>query len=143
MFLFFLQAIVSWFLAGLIWMVQLVHYPSFRFYSSPTQTAHQFHQQRISLIVVPMMLIELTTAVALPIRDWPAFKSLHLANLGLLAVIWLITFLFMVPLHRQLLISSSDTVIQQLVRFNWIRTLAWTIKAILWGGIIWHIISIS
>ena len=124
MFLFFLQAIVSWFLAGLIWMVQLVHYPSFRFYSSPTQTAHQFHQQRISLIVVPMMLIELTTAVALPIRDWPAFQSLHLANLGLLAVIWLI-YLF---IYGAIALPVAYIVVRYcystIARFNWIRTLA-------------------
>ena len=51
---------VSWALFGLIWTVQLVHYPAFRYIQEGQFTAFQhFHMQGITLIVLPLMLAEL------------------------------------------------------------------------------------
>lgn len=53
-------------LTGLIWTVQLVHYPTFRYVSASQFVAFEtFHQRRMSYVVVPLMSIELGTAMAL------------------------------------------------------------------------------
>ena len=65
-FLFFLNVISAFLLTGVIWTIQLVHYPSFHFIDKLSFTNfHNFHERRISIIVMPLMLIELITSIAL------------------------------------------------------------------------------
>jgi hypothetical protein len=40
-------------------------------------------------------------------------------------ILWLVTFIFSVPLHNKLLQGKDHLHIQKLVRTNWIRTLLW------------------
>ena len=51
---------------------------------------------------MPLMLIELGTAVYLFIRDWTPFFVINGINLALVIMIWVITFTLMVPLHQRL-----------------------------------------
>ena len=56
----------TFFLTGLIWVIQLVHYPAFRFVeSSAFINFERLHTQRISLIVIPLMFTELLSGVYL------------------------------------------------------------------------------
>ncbi|MEK9727124.1 MAG: hypothetical protein VW397_03330 [Candidatus Margulisiibacteriota bacterium] len=141
MILYFLHGIVTWLLTGLIWTIQWVHYPFFKF-ANLNPNAFIYHQQRISVLVVPLMLFELITGLILLIRDGQIFPIINLINISLIILIWLHTFLIMVRIHRALDHAPSLTLIQQLVHQNWVRTMAWSLKAILWGGAIWHLISI-
>ena len=53
-------------MTGVIWVIQIVHYPSFHFIEKESYTAFQkFHMNSISLIVVPVMILELATGVLL------------------------------------------------------------------------------
>ena len=53
-------------MVGVIWVIQLLHYPSFHFINDQKYIEFQhFHMQRISFIVVPVMLIELASALLL------------------------------------------------------------------------------
>jgi hypothetical protein len=55
-----------------------------------------------------------------------------LVGLALIAAIWLSTFFVQVPLHGRLARDGhSAAVVDSLVRSNWIRTIAWTARAIL------------
>lgn len=64
--LFFAGFAATLLMTGLAWMVQLVHYPSFR-YVEPRKFPefHRFHSNRITLIAAPLMLAELGTAIIL------------------------------------------------------------------------------
>ena len=54
------------FMVGLIWMVQIVHYPLFDDVGQENYLSYQQrHQTNITYIVGPVMLIELATAIAL------------------------------------------------------------------------------
>ena len=56
-------------MVGLIWFVQVLHYPLFELASE--RRFDRFaaeHQRRTSLVVVPLMLTELGTAVALLVQ---------------------------------------------------------------------------
>lgn len=121
---------VTWALFGLIWVVQLVHYPAFRFIE-PTQFQEfqGMHMQSITLIVMPLMLAELGLAAIEAQRA--RFRGWPLASLGLVILIWLSTFFWQMPLHDHLLSGKDNTVIDELVAGNSLRTALWTVKALL------------
>ena len=52
-------------------------------------------------------------------------------SLCLLAVVWISTFAVQVPLHRRLAEGYDAARHRRLVLSNWIRTLAWTARAVL------------
>lgn len=122
--------IISWILVGLIWIIQLVHYPSFA-YVSPSEFVafHQHHTSSIAPIVLPLMTAELAITTYLAYQcsfDWS-----YLLPLLIVLAIWGSTFFIAVPLHQQLAFAKNDISITQLVQTNWIRTLLWTLKALL------------
>jgi hypothetical protein len=49
----------------------------------------------------------------------------------LVFLIWLSTFLLQVPIHKDLQSGKDFKRISRLVTTNWIRTIAWSIKAII------------
>ena len=123
-------------LTGLIWAVQLVHYPAFSFICDSRFSAFErFHQRRISWIVVPLMCAELLSSVLLV---WwrPSFVPGWCVALGLAAVgvIWISTFALQVPLHARLTKAKDEETICRLVRTNGIRTVAWTARS---GVLVW------
>jgi hypothetical protein len=121
----------SFFLCGLIWMVQLVHYPSFHGFDKDEYSEWiTFHKQRISVIVIPAMLVELVTSLLLVFGNAP-FPVLQLAGLGIVISIWLITFFVQVPLHERLTFGYQKKVADRLITSNWWRTLLWSLKSAL------------
>lgn len=115
-------------LVVLIWLIQLLHYPSFHFFDPRSfSTAMAFHQARISLVVVPLMLGELA------LTSWVTYQSPSSSNLAIFACVagvWISTFVLQVPLHHQLVAYTPET-INRLVLTNWIRTALWTIKLVI------------
>jgi hypothetical protein len=115
-------------LVGLIWFVQVVHYPLFDLASE--RRFDRFvaeHKRRTSWVVVPLMLTELGTALAL-LAAPPLGMGRELLWLGalLLALIWLSTALLQVPLHRRLSGGRDESAIRRLVASNLLRTVAWS-----------------
>ena len=53
-----------------------------------------------------------------------------LLSMILLIIIWLSTFFIQVPIHNKLLDEPSNY-LTKLVRTNWIRTVLWTVKAMM------------
>lgn len=127
--LLLLHFAATWALVGLIWTIQLVHYPLFARVGRETFEAfHKRHTSRITLVVAPLMFGELITAGWLVIggnRDpW------LLASLVPLAGSWLSTWLVQVPLHQKLEAGFDAKVHQRLVATNWWRTTAWSLRGI-------------
>lgn len=125
----FINLLTSWALFGLIWVIQLVHYPAFEFVDSQNFLAfHQHHTSAITFIVMPLMLIELGLSIYL--GQHYQWNTVYLIPLLLVLIIWLSTFFIQVPLHNTLGNGKDSDLIQKLVNTNWIRTILWTIKAI-------------
>lgn len=123
----------TWAMVGLIWMVQLVHYPMLATYSAlAPATAAVDHQRRISWVVGPLMAVEGVTALVLLV-DRPDTMPVWSAWLGavLLGVALLSTGLIQVPLHARLAQGHDPRVAARLVTSNWVRTIAWTSRALL------------
>ena len=120
-------------MAGVIWFVQVVQYPLFATVGAAQFAAYEIaHAQRISFVVVPLMLAEACTAAVLA---WtrPAGLSPTLLVIGLVLVglIWLSTFLVQVPLHDILARGFDADAHRRLVASNWIRTSLWSVRAVL------------
>jgi len=117
-------------MTGIIWFVQIVHYPLFgRIPSEGFTRYEQAHTVRTGCVVAPLMVLELATAAALPLIRVPfSFSHTYLAALGSLALIWASTFLIQVPLHGVLEKRHDEMVIRSLVTTNWVRTLLWTFR---------------
>jgi hypothetical protein len=128
--LLILNLFSSFALCGLIWTIQLVHYPIFNYINAEHfGGAMGFHQQRISYIVIPLMAGELVTSATLVYISDTLF-TLHLAGLAAVVLIWLITLLLMVPLHKQLTKGYSPQKVRIVIRANWVRTVLWTLKSL-------------
>lgn len=118
-------------LTGLIWYVQLVHYPSFKFIDATQfHEFHRFHSIRTSFIVIPLMLAELITGILL-VTGLASLFILHLIGLILIILIWFSTFFIQVPQHEALIPDFNPEKAANLIRSNWIRTIAWSFKSIL------------
>ena len=120
-------------LTGLIWTIQVVVYPSFALVTpSAFPTFHEQHSIRITWIVAPLMLVELVTAIGLVIVP-PAGVAAEILWLGLLLIVlnWVSTAGLQIPAHRSLGESFNLEAQRSLVRSNWVRTFAWTIRGII------------
>lgn len=119
-------------LTGLIWVIQLVHYPSF-LWIDPSKFVKftEFHGKRISLIVIPLMVIELATAVLL---CFEMNSFVWRLNLGGVLLIWASTFFISVPLHIKLDKERHEPTIKRLIITNWPRTVLWTARSIMIAG---------
>lgn len=125
-----LNASVTWFLCGLVWTVQTVHYPLFASVGASSFTRYEReHQTRISRVVVPAMLLELALAIALVLR--PGSGVAGWAGLLLVVWIWVATAALAVPRHRELQRGFSSAPHRALLRANWHRTVAWSLRSAL------------
>lgn len=123
---------VTAFMTGLIWFVQIVHYPIFR--KVPPEQFMAFHQAHLSttgkVVMLPMVFELLCSGLMLTLRfNHPLQTGLNYAAAALTVLIWAVTALVSVPLHNQLATSGFDAAtIQKLVATNWLRTWAWTAR---------------
>ena len=128
---------VTCMMAGLIWFVQVVHYPLFdRVGGAGFAAYEQAHAARTTLVVGPLMVVELLTAVWLAIApdlspnvNNGAGPFLRWAGVALVGVIWLSTFAWQVPQHTILAVGFDADAHARLVTSNWLRTAAWTARA--------------
>jgi uncharacterized membrane protein len=128
-----LQVFSTCAMTGLIWFVQVVHYPLFAGVGADGYARYQEgHMRLTTLVVAPLMLAEAATAVWLVV-DRPAAVSpaAPWIGLALLAVIWLATAFLAVPRHERLRRGFDARAHAELVATNWVRTLAWTGRSVL------------
>ncbi|HEX9001355.1 MAG TPA: hypothetical protein VGB07_15725 [Blastocatellia bacterium] len=120
-------------MTGLIWFVQIVHYPLFgQVGKSGFALYEASHSSLTTLVVMPLMLIELLTAFLL-VAQKPVDASAFwlVAGLLLIGVIWLATFFLSVPQHNILSRGFDEQAHRTLVLTNWIRTVAWSARSLI------------
>ena len=135
--LFLVHTFTTLAMTGVIWFVQLVHYPLFEKVGSDHFVAYEkAHMHRTGMLVMPLMFGELLTGILLCFLGVQGiFQHLLWIGLGLIGINWLITFLLFVPMHRALSQKFSLSLCRRLVYFNWLRTAVWSLRSILlsWG----------
>jgi len=121
------------FMTGLIWFVQIVHYPLAAQVGEGAFIAYQeAHMSRTSWVVGPPMLIEAATTTLLLVQP-PSGIPQWAPWLGavLLATVWASTAFLQVPLHGALTGGLDVDRVGRLVATNWIRTIGWSLRATL------------
>lgn len=113
-------------LCGLIWTIQLVHYPLFaRVPAAGWPVYEAEHQQRITVLVLPLMVANVGLALAL-LLDGAQPEGVAVLNAALAGGVFLATGLVYAPMHGRLSTAHDPDLIRRLVRLNWLRTVAWT-----------------
>lgn len=123
---------------GLIWFVQLVHYPLFAAVGADHFVAYESaHRTRTSWVVGPLMGVEGVSAltIAAVLLD-DVGLVLTLAGLALLAVVHTSTVVFQVPAHRRLSAHDDAETVRRLVRTNWVRTIGWSLRVVVASAMI-------
>jgi hypothetical protein len=127
---------VTLYMVGLIWCIQIVHYPLFAQVGKEGFAAYEIaHSSLITPVVGPSMLLEAATTGLLIFFRSPSIR-LSEAVIGavLLVVIWYSTMFLQVPQHNILSAGFDATAHQFLVSSNWLRTVAWSLRG---GLVLW------
>ena len=121
-------------MTGIIWFVQIVHYPLFQKVGSNNFVDYETAHVRLTgQIVMPLMLGELMTGFMLTFLYSNHIDPPYLLHCGtgLIVINWFITFLLFVPMHHSLSQRFSLQMSCRLVSLNWLRTFIWSVRSIL------------
>ena len=129
--LYVLHVFATFFLCGLIWVIQWAHYPSFHFVEKARfQEFERFHQKRLTALVAFTMPLEFVTAFSLwALNTETPARIVVTLNLMMVAGLWFLTVVLQMPLHRKLAKEGYDqATVDSLIKSNWIRTALWTLR---------------
>ena len=121
-----IHSLVDFGMCVVLWLVQLVIYPSFlRIELSELPAWHKAYTFRVSFVILPLMLGQLMLAI---LGLWGDPSILEWVAFAFVLVCWILTFFVSVPLHRK--IEQNDTTKetrQKLITTNWPRTILWSL----------------
>lgn len=124
-------------MTGLIWLIQLVHYPLFGKVGEEQFVAYETaHSRRITPIVMPLMVAELLSCLWLAWRpetagQFTAPQWLWVTAAAMAVLIWISTAVLQVPMHNRLEQGFNEQVWRSLVNTNWIRTALWSSRSVI------------
>jgi hypothetical protein len=126
-----LWALLSFWVLGQIWLVQIVIYPLFAKVGPPDYIGyHRFYTSRIPLPVILPGFASFLLPVALAIFGPAVPMWMTAANITMGVVGLLVTVGLEIPRHGRLeKLGKNDAVIAELTRFNWPRTASITMQA--------------
>lgn len=125
-------------MTGLIWFVQVVHYPLLgRVDAGSFRAYHADHTRLTGRVVFVPMVVELLSSLWL-VGDRPAGLATSWAWMGLIAAAttWGVTAFLSVPAHNQLSRGFDPAWHRALVGTNWVRAWAWTAHS---GLLLWAV----
>ena len=126
-----IHAAATLYMTGLIWFVQVVHYPLMAKVGNEGYRDYQIAHERLTTWAVgPPMLVELACALWLAVAPPPGVAPwLAYTGLALVAVLWLSTAFLQVPRHRELEQGFNAAAHRRLVQSNRLRTAAWSLRS--------------
>ncbi len=112
-------------LVVLIWMVQLIIYPSFMYFRKTDLLSwHDIYTKRISIVVIPLMFGQLFLGIFQLVQ---ALNFYTLVSMVLITAVWVSTFAQFVPMHHAISKGNTDgLVLKRLVQRNRLRTFIWS-----------------
>jgi hypothetical protein len=120
-------------MVGLIWFVQVVHYPGFELVGADRFVTYEAaHTRRTTWVVGPPMAVEGLTALWLVAAPPDSLgRGLPIAGAVILGVVHTCTVLVQVPLHGSLATGFDAGRAARLVHTNWVRTVGWSLRGVL------------
>jgi len=133
-------AVLSFWELGQIWLAQIVIYPLFAKVGEGEYVGyHRFYSHRIPLVVILPGFASFVLPIPLALfgPDVPTWMSAVNIACGVAAL--LVTVLLAIPRHARLERHGKDAAtIVELVRYNWPRTIAITIQAVVTAMMLVH-----
>ena len=114
----------------LIWLVQIIIYPSFRYVDvDKFDFWHTRYMGLITYFVAPLMLLQ---AVAMAYQLYYNFDWMTLISAVCIGLVWLSTAVLSIPCHTSLQQSGFHSpTIEKLIATNWYRTVLWTVVVLI------------
>ena len=130
------NAVATLAMVGLIWFVQVVHYPLLAHLDAAGIAEHQ----RLTgyVVALPMAVEAITAALLVIDRPGGVPASATWIGAALVVAVWASTALLQVPMHRALAGGAGD--VRRLVRDNWVRTAAWTARG---AVVVWMLATVA
>jgi hypothetical protein len=122
----------TWTMVGVIWFVQVVHYPLLAMVGMDraSEVAVEHQRRTGQVVALPMAIEGVSTLVLLAARPSGVFWLWPWVAAVLLAIALGCTVLLSVPLHAQMASKPTPEIGRRLVRTNWPRTVAWTLRGL-------------
>lgn len=122
--------VIDFGLVVLIWMVQLLIYPSFRYFATKNLYLwHEHYTKFMAIIVLPLMASQLIISIINLIN---ALNLISIVHFSLVLLTWLTTLLFFVPLHNRISNKTiTNNTLSDLLVLNWLRVVLWTLILII------------
>ncbi len=116
------------FMVGMIWTIQVVHYPLFALVGTAQFPAYEAaHSTRITAVIALPWAVQGLTTLALLLAPPDGLPRPLIWSAAVLAVVpVLVTVLASVPAHTALGSGFDAVAHTRLVATNWLRTAAWT-----------------
>ena len=129
---FMIHLISTSMMVSLIWLIQILHYPSFIYVDRDRYESFQkFHMKKISFIVMPLMVTEFLTSAYILLFGNNENEYLFTLSFILLLVIWGLTIFIFSNIHQELSLGYNQRIISSLIHLNWIRTILWSLRLII------------
>lgn len=138
-----LHAAATMAMVGLIWTVQVVHYPLFENVGAEAYPEYQSrHIDRIgAVLVVPWGLEGITIVALLVLAKERLMRTLAFAGAALMGLILLVTMIWAAPVHGELLDGFDPDQHDTLMWSNLIRTLLWTARGGVAMAMVWILLD--
>lgn len=143
--LFLTHVVLTLCMFGIMWFVQLIHYPLLsRIEEKNFRVCEQWYVRSMIYVISPLMVLELITGLWL-LWAIPARVALWVVRLNalLLVVLWASSLCVQLPMHWKLAKGFSTRVYRCLVQTNWIRTLTWSVRACLLVGVLYWLLNVN
>lgn len=130
---FLVQIFCTFAMTGIVWFVQIVHYPLMRQVGKGRFVRYtRTHYVLTVFVVGPLMLLETVSVVFGLLHSTPWIRD-DTAWLGaaLLAVIWIVTIAIQLPQQRRLEKVFEARAYRRLLFGNWVRCYAWSFRSII------------
>lgn len=127
-----LRLAIDFGLMVLIWMVQLLIYPSFKYFNSDGLGKwHKIYAGNMTVIVAPMMFAQ----IYMVYHFWTYYPDMVAPNIIytiIVALTWITTFIFFIPMHAAIDKDPTDlALLKKLTNYNWMRVVLWTAAVVL------------
>ena len=126
------QTAATWAMVGVIWLIQILVYPQLADVPRDAFPAfEQCHQQRVLRALAVFAPLEVVSALWLFLDPGPIPRWMPFVGGFILAAVWISTALFYAPIHGRLVSGFDAGLHESLVRWNWLRTIAWSLRGLL------------
>ena len=123
-YIIYLNVLFNVYLIAISIIIQFIVYPSFNKILESFPEYHCSYKKKIFWIVGPVMILEILTSLLMILNEFDIYIIPGLIVL----LLWMLTFIYIVPLHNQLSKQFQANKHIKLLKLNFVRTILWALK---------------